>query len=77
MLAFLARRAWSKSASSARGTWLVRGPADVAPTMEWLAEGLLVGALKGQLRCSPTQSSTRSTREHFPATSVASSSAKP
>lgn len=33
------------------GTWLVRGRADVAPTMEWLAEGLLVGALKGQL-CS-------------------------
>jgi hypothetical protein len=32
------------------GTWLVRGRADVAPTMEWLAEGLLVGALKGQLR---------------------------
>jgi len=31
------------------GTWLVRGRADVAPTMEWLAEGLLVGALKGQL----------------------------
>jgi len=32
------------------GTWLVRGHADVAPTMEWLAEGLLVGALKAQLR---------------------------
>jgi Mechanosensitive ion channel len=32
------------------GTWLVRGQADVAPTMEWLAEGLLVGALKAQLR---------------------------
>ena len=32
------------------GTWLVRGRADVAPTMEWLAEGLLVGALKAQLR---------------------------
>jgi hypothetical protein len=31
------------------GTWLVRGRVDVAPTMEWLAEGLLVGALKGQL----------------------------
>jgi Mechanosensitive ion channel len=31
------------------GTWLVRGRADVAPTMEWLAEGLLVGALKAQL----------------------------
>ena len=31
-------------------TWLVRGAADVAPTMEWLAEGLLVGALKAQLR---------------------------
>jgi moderate conductance mechanosensitive channel len=31
------------------GTWLVRGVADVAPTMEWLAEGLLVGALKAQL----------------------------
>jgi len=31
------------------GTWLVRGQADVAPTMEWLAEGLLVGALKAQL----------------------------
>ena len=30
--------------------WLVRGHADVAPTMEWLAEGLLVGALKAQLR---------------------------
>jgi len=30
--------------------WLVRGRADVAPTMEWLAENLLVGALKGQLR---------------------------
>jgi moderate conductance mechanosensitive channel len=31
------------------GTWLVRGRADVAPTMEWLAEGLLVGALKAEL----------------------------
>jgi small-conductance mechanosensitive channel len=31
------------------GTWLVRGQADVPPTMEWLAEGLLVGALKAQL----------------------------
>jgi moderate conductance mechanosensitive channel len=31
-------------------TWLVRGQADVAPTMEWLAEGLLVAALKAQLR---------------------------
>jgi moderate conductance mechanosensitive channel len=31
------------------GTWLVRGRADVAPTMEWLAEGLLVAALKAQL----------------------------
>jgi len=27
----------------------VRGQADVAPTMEWLAEGLLVGRLKAQL----------------------------
>ncbi len=32
------------------GTWLVRGQADVAPTMEWLAEGLLVSVLKAQLR---------------------------
>jgi len=31
------------------GTWLVRGQADVAPTMEWLAEGLLVASLKAQL----------------------------
>jgi small conductance mechanosensitive channel len=31
------------------GTWLVRGEADVAPTMEWLAEDLLVGRLKAQL----------------------------
>jgi hypothetical protein len=31
-------------------TWFVRGRADVAPTKEWLAEGLLVGALKRQLR---------------------------
>jgi small conductance mechanosensitive channel len=31
------------------GTWLVRGEADVAPTMEWLAEGLLVNRLKAQL----------------------------
>jgi moderate conductance mechanosensitive channel len=31
------------------GTWLVRGQADVAPTMEWLAEGLLVARLKAQL----------------------------
>lgn len=31
------------------GTWLVRGEADVAPTMEWLAEGLLAGRLKAQL----------------------------
>src|SRR5436190_13639271 len=31
------------------GTWLVRAAADVAPTMEWLAEGLLVGALRAQL----------------------------
>jgi hypothetical protein len=30
-------------------TWLVRGVVDVAPTMEWLAEDLLVGALKAQL----------------------------
>jgi moderate conductance mechanosensitive channel len=31
------------------GTWLVRGQADVAPTMEWLAESLLVGRLKATL----------------------------
>jgi len=31
------------------GTWLVRGQADVAPTMEWLAEGLLVARLKAFL----------------------------
>jgi moderate conductance mechanosensitive channel len=31
------------------GTWLVRGRADVAPTMEWLAESLLVSRLKAQL----------------------------
>jgi Mechanosensitive ion channel len=31
------------------GAWLVRGRADVAPTMEWLAEDLLVGVLKSQL----------------------------
>jgi hypothetical protein len=31
------------------GTWLVRGQADVAPTMEWLAESLLVGRLKAAL----------------------------
>ncbi|MGB2873850.1 MAG: mechanosensitive ion channel domain-containing protein [Gaiellaceae bacterium] len=31
-------------------TWLVRGRADVAPTMEWLAENFLVNALKGRLR---------------------------
>jgi moderate conductance mechanosensitive channel len=31
------------------GTWLVRGQADVAPTMEWLAEGLLVARLKAHL----------------------------
>jgi len=31
------------------GTWLVRAQADVAPTMEWLAEGLLAGVLKAQL----------------------------
>jgi hypothetical protein len=31
------------------GTWLVRGQADVAPTMEWLAESLLVGRLRATL----------------------------
>jgi moderate conductance mechanosensitive channel len=31
------------------GTWLVRGQADVAPTMEWLAESLLPGRLKASL----------------------------
>jgi moderate conductance mechanosensitive channel len=31
------------------GTWLVRGQADVAPTMEWLAESLLVSRLKAAL----------------------------
>ena|SRR5436190_17370416 len=31
------------------GTWLVRGQTDVAPTMEWLAESLLVGRLKASL----------------------------
>jgi small conductance mechanosensitive channel len=31
------------------GVWLVRGRADVAPTMEWLAEGLLVRRLMSQL----------------------------
>jgi moderate conductance mechanosensitive channel len=29
--------------------WLVRGKADVAPTLEWLAEDLLVARLKAQL----------------------------
>jgi hypothetical protein len=28
----------------------VRGRADVAPTLEWLAEGLLVGTLNSRLR---------------------------
>jgi hypothetical protein len=32
------------------GAWLVRGRADVAPTLEWLAETLLVGTLKSLLR---------------------------
>jgi Mechanosensitive ion channel, beta-domain len=32
------------------GAWLVRGRADVAPTMEWLAEDLLVATLKSQLK---------------------------
>ncbi len=31
------------------GLWLVRGRADVPPTIEWLAENLVVGALKAQL----------------------------
>jgi small conductance mechanosensitive channel len=31
------------------GVWLVRGRADVAPTMEWLAEDLLVKRLTSQL----------------------------
>jgi small conductance mechanosensitive channel len=31
------------------GVWLVRGRVDVAPTMEWLAEGLLVRRLTSQL----------------------------
>jgi hypothetical protein len=31
------------------GVWLVRGRADVAPTMEWLAEGLLARRLISQL----------------------------
>jgi small conductance mechanosensitive channel len=31
------------------GVWLVRGRADVAPTMEWLAEDLLVRRLTSQL----------------------------
>jgi small conductance mechanosensitive channel len=31
------------------GTWLVRGRADVAPTMEWLVESLLVGVLRSEL----------------------------
>jgi hypothetical protein len=31
------------------GTWLVRGRADVAPTMEWLVESLLVNELKARL----------------------------
>jgi hypothetical protein len=31
------------------GVWLVRGRADVPPTMEWLAEGLLVRRLTSQL----------------------------
>jgi mechanosensitive ion channel-like protein len=31
------------------GLWLVRGRADVPPTMEWLAEGLLMNSLKAEL----------------------------
>jgi hypothetical protein len=31
------------------GVWLVSGRADVAPTMEWLAEALLVRRLTAQL----------------------------
>jgi small conductance mechanosensitive channel len=31
------------------GVWLVRGRADVPPTMEWLAEGLLIRRLTSQL----------------------------
>jgi len=31
------------------GLWLVRGNADVPPTLEWLAESLVVAALKAQL----------------------------
>jgi hypothetical protein len=32
------------------GVWLVRGRADVFPTLEWLAESLLAGELKAQLQ---------------------------
>jgi len=32
------------------GTWLVRGRADVAPTMEWLAESFLVEELKARAK---------------------------
>lgn len=31
------------------GAWLVRGRADVAPTMEWLAEQFLAGSLRSRL----------------------------
>lgn len=31
------------------GTWLVRGRVDVPPSLEWLAESFLLGALKSQL----------------------------
>jgi len=31
------------------GIWLIRARADVPPTLEWLAESLLTGALKQQL----------------------------
>jgi hypothetical protein len=31
------------------GTWLVRGRADVPPTMEWLAETYLVRLLQSEL----------------------------
>jgi hypothetical protein len=57
------------------GTWLVRGVVDVARTMEWLAEDLLVGALKAQLHSESLLAEpivyTRSTNEPCPATSAA------
>ena len=77
---FLRAPAVTEERELGEGASLVRASADVPPSLEWLAEGLLDALIRAQIAPDALlagPSSTRSTRRRSSATSAASSSADP